>query len=79
MTVFTMMGALTRMASRGHWPFEFRDVPHTLSPREKESGAAINTSKVTAVARVAELMLLMASTSRINMPTGTTIRRTKAG
>ena len=75
-----MSGALTRIKSNRTFDvWIFALVPHTSGPKANESGAAIRTNSVTAVARVAELMLFMAVTSRINMPTGMTISNTSAG
>ena len=75
-----MSGALTRMASKRKVAWLMPSpLPQTLGPSAKESGAAMRTSNVTAVARVAELMVSMAMTSRMSMPTGSSMSRTRAG
>ena len=80
MTAFTISGALTKMASNSSVAtVMFLPVPQRSWPKDSESGAAMRMSKVTAVARVAELMVSIATTSRMSTPTGRAINRINAG
>ena len=76
MTKLTMSGALTKMRSSSKVAVLMPSpVPQTSDARDRESGAAMNTRRVTAAAREAELMVSMATTSRMSIPTGSAIRR----